>query len=181
MFIPRKAQVLIQYNTKRGYKPWRGCPRPHKKPTNNTFDALRLGRSSQFIVAWLLRFWDSENIKKYGKFMGITLLLLDEKIVSHHTARNHMKSKKANKSLISRWSPRPFQYERDYVPLSSMAWPKTSLITDDAQQGKIVCLIWSIDSHVTRSVSILGLSSGPLDLTEKSKWGNKAYFDAPGV
>ncbi|KAF3585182.1 hypothetical protein F2Q69_00031906 [Brassica cretica] len=46
---------------------------------------------------------------------------------------------------------------------------------------RIVCLIWSIDSHVTRSVSILGLSSGPLDLTEKSKWGNKAYFDAPGV
>ncbi|KAH0930709.1 hypothetical protein HID58_016436 [Brassica napus] len=98
------------------------------------FDALRLGRSSQFIVAWLLRFWDSENIKKYGKFMGITLLLFDEKIVSHHTARNYMKSKKANKSLISRWSPRPFQNERDYVPLSSMAWPKTSLITDDTQQ-----------------------------------------------
>lgn len=24
-----------------------------------------------------------------------------------------------------------------------------------------------------RSVSILGLSSGPLDLTEKNKWGNK--------
>ncbi|CAN7138142.1 unnamed protein product [Brassica rapa subsp. narinosa] len=46
-----------------------------------------------------------------------------------------MKSKKANKSLISRWSPRPFQNERDYVPLSSMAWPKTSLITDDTQQG----------------------------------------------
>ena len=37
MFIPRKAQVLIQYNTKRGYKPWRGCPRPHKKPTNNSY------------------------------------------------------------------------------------------------------------------------------------------------
>uniref|UniRef100_M4FIJ0 Uncharacterized protein n=2 Tax=Brassica TaxID=3705 RepID=M4FIJ0_BRACM len=100
------------------------------------FDALRLGRSSQFIVAWLLRLWDSENIKKYGKFMGITLLLFDEKTVSHHTARNYMKSKKANKSLISRWSPRPFQNERDYVPLSSMAWPKTSLITDDTQQGK---------------------------------------------
>lgn len=24
-----------------------------------------------------------------------------------------------------------------------------------------------------RSVSIVGLSSGPLDLTEKNKWGNK--------
>ncbi|CAF2114063.1 unnamed protein product [Brassica napus] len=59
-----------------------------------------------------------------------------EETVSHHTARNYMKSKKANKSLISRWSPRPFQNERDYVPLSSMAWPKTSLITDDTQQGK---------------------------------------------
>ncbi|CDY09770.1 BnaC09g43910D, partial [Brassica napus] len=117
------------------------------------------------------------SVSKYGKFMGITLLLFDEKIVSHHTARNYMKSKKANKSLISRWSPRPFQNERDYVPLSSMAWPKTSLITDDTQQGKIVCLIWSIDSHVTRSVSILGLSSGPLDLTEKNKWGNKVGIE----
>ncbi|KAH0922509.1 hypothetical protein HID58_022527, partial [Brassica napus] len=82
-------------------------------------------------------------------------------IVSHHTARNYMKSKKANKSLISRWSPRPFQNERDYVPLSSMAWPKTSLITDDTQQG---------------------LSSGPLDLTEKNKWGNKEkHQDLPVV
>ncbi|KAG5387967.1 hypothetical protein IGI04_029508 [Brassica rapa subsp. trilocularis] len=29
----------------------------------NAFDALRLGRSSQFVVARLLRFWDSENMK----------------------------------------------------------------------------------------------------------------------
>ncbi|KAF2536666.1 hypothetical protein F2Q68_00020163 [Brassica cretica] len=57
--------------------------------------------------------------------------------------------------------------ERDYVPLSFMAWPKTSLITDDTQQ----------DSHVTRSVSILGLRSGPLDLTEESKWGNKVGME----
>ncbi|WZZ22517.1 hypothetical protein YC2023_123904 [Brassica napus] len=42
--------------------------------------------------------------------------------------------------------------------------------------NRIVCLIWSIDSHVTRSVSILGLSSGPLDLTEKNKWGNKKLY-----
>ncbi|KAL0741468.1 hypothetical protein Bca4012_082981 [Brassica carinata] len=44
-----------------------------------TFDALRLGRSDQFIVGRLLRFWDSRNVKKQGEFMGITLLLLDEK------------------------------------------------------------------------------------------------------
>ncbi|CAN7138143.1 unnamed protein product [Brassica rapa subsp. narinosa] len=44
--------------------------------------------------------------------------------------------------------------------------------------NRIVCLIWSIDSHVTRSVSILGLSSGPLDLTEKSKWGNKVCHES---
>ncbi|CAG7883285.1 unnamed protein product [Brassica rapa] len=29
------------------------------------FDVLRLGRSAQFIVALLLRFWDSKNIKKH--------------------------------------------------------------------------------------------------------------------
>ncbi|KAJ4888351.1 hypothetical protein Rs2_28099 [Raphanus sativus] len=43
-----------------------------------SFDYLRLGRYSQFIVARLLRFWDSRNIKKQGEFMGITLLFLDE-------------------------------------------------------------------------------------------------------
>ncbi|KAL0771443.1 hypothetical protein Bca101_036594 [Brassica carinata] len=46
---------------------------------HSAFDALRLGRSAQFIVGCLLRFWDSKNIKKQGEFMGITLLLLDEK------------------------------------------------------------------------------------------------------
>ncbi|KAF3535363.1 hypothetical protein F2Q69_00021439 [Brassica cretica] len=46
---------------------------------HSAFDALRLGRSTQFIVGCLLRFWDSKNIKKQGEFMGITLLLLDEK------------------------------------------------------------------------------------------------------
>ncbi|ESQ46151.1 hypothetical protein EUTSA_v10000462mg, partial [Eutrema salsugineum] len=44
-----------------------------------TFDDLRLGRSSQEIVGRLLRFWDAKNIKKDGEFMGIVLLLLDEK------------------------------------------------------------------------------------------------------
>ncbi|CAN6858725.1 unnamed protein product [Brassica oleracea] len=37
-----------------------------------------------------------------------------------------------------------------------MAWPKTSLITDDTQQR---------------------LRSGPLDLTEESKWGNKVGME----
>ncbi|CAN6829004.1 unnamed protein product [Brassica oleracea] len=43
-----------------------------------SFDDLRLGRSAQFVVARLLRCWDSRNIKKQGEFMGITLLFLDE-------------------------------------------------------------------------------------------------------
>ncbi|KAF8099421.1 hypothetical protein N665_0244s0020 [Sinapis alba] len=43
------------------------------------FEALRLGRSTQFIVGRHLHFWDSKNIKKHGEFMGITLLLLDDK------------------------------------------------------------------------------------------------------
>ncbi|CAN8267640.1 unnamed protein product [Cochlearia groenlandica] len=42
---------------------------------------LKLGRSDQFIVCRLLRFWDSKNIKKQGEFMGITILLLDAKVV----------------------------------------------------------------------------------------------------
>ncbi|XP_048595665.1 uncharacterized protein LOC106354889 [Brassica napus] len=46
---------------------------------HSAFDGLRLGRSAQFVVGRLLRFWDSKNIKKQGEFMGITLLLLDEK------------------------------------------------------------------------------------------------------
>ncbi|KAF3500353.1 hypothetical protein F2Q69_00041676 [Brassica cretica] len=105
------------------------------------FPRRRSPLSSQFIVTRLLCFWNSKNIKKYGKFMGITLLLPYEKVVT--------------------------ETERDYVPLSFMAWPKTSLITDDTQQN----------SHVTRSVSILGLRSGPLDLTEESKWGNKVGME----
>ncbi|CAN8243423.1 unnamed protein product [Cochlearia groenlandica] len=43
------------------------------------FEALCLGRSDQTIVGRLLRYWDSKNIKKQCEFMGITLLLLDEK------------------------------------------------------------------------------------------------------
>ena len=48
-----------------------------------SFDDLRLGRSAQFVVARLLRFWDSRNIKKQGEFMGITLLFLDEQVLFH--------------------------------------------------------------------------------------------------
>jgi len=44
------------------------------------FDALRLGRFTQQVVGRLLRFWDARNIKKDGQFMGIVLLLLDEKV-----------------------------------------------------------------------------------------------------
>ncbi|KAG5410618.1 hypothetical protein IGI04_006937 [Brassica rapa subsp. trilocularis] len=43
------------------------------------FDALRVGRSAQIIVGRLLRFWYSMKIKMQGEFMGITLILLDEK------------------------------------------------------------------------------------------------------
>ncbi|CAA7015982.1 unnamed protein product [Microthlaspi erraticum] len=45
-----------------------------------TFDNLNLGRSSQQVVGRLLRFWDAKNVKKDGEFMGIVLLLLDEKL-----------------------------------------------------------------------------------------------------
>ena len=48
-----------------------------------SFDDLRLGRSAQFVVARLLRCWDSRNIKKQGEFMGITLLFLDEQVLFH--------------------------------------------------------------------------------------------------
>lgn len=36
-------------------------------PFRATFFKLRLGRSSQFIVGHLLRFWDSQSIKKNGE------------------------------------------------------------------------------------------------------------------
>uniref|UniRef100_A0A0D3CHX4 Replication factor A C-terminal domain-containing protein n=1 Tax=Brassica oleracea var. oleracea TaxID=109376 RepID=A0A0D3CHX4_BRAOL len=48
-----------------------------------SFDDLRLGRSAQFVVARLLRCWDSRNIKKQGEFLGITLLFLDEQVLFH--------------------------------------------------------------------------------------------------
>ncbi|CAH2052673.1 unnamed protein product, partial [Thlaspi arvense] len=44
-----------------------------------TFDDLR--RSTQQVIGRLLRFWDARNIKKNGEYMGIVLLLLDEKLI----------------------------------------------------------------------------------------------------
>lgn len=38
------------------------------------FDALRLGRSAQVIVAPLLRFWDSRNIKEQGELPCVSLM-----------------------------------------------------------------------------------------------------------
>ncbi|KAL0644650.1 hypothetical protein Bca4012_042940 [Brassica carinata] len=54
-----------------------------------SFDDLRLGRSAQFFVARLLRFWDSRNIKKQETSKGTcpywTKLLLDH-LYLHSTA-----------------------------------------------------------------------------------------------
>uniref|UniRef100_A0A0D3BFX8 DUF223 domain-containing protein n=1 Tax=Brassica oleracea var. oleracea TaxID=109376 RepID=A0A0D3BFX8_BRAOL len=49
---------------------------------HSTFESLRLGHSSQSIASGLLCFWDSLNFKKDMKFMGITVLFLDEKVNS---------------------------------------------------------------------------------------------------
>ncbi|KAL0729992.1 hypothetical protein Bca4012_026085 [Brassica carinata] len=40
---------------------------------HSTFESLRLGRSSQSIIAGLLRFWDSLNFKKDNEFIGSDL------------------------------------------------------------------------------------------------------------
>ncbi|KAL0733518.1 hypothetical protein Bca4012_009728 [Brassica carinata] len=53
----------------------------HKDVFRRCRHCLRLDRSAQFVVARLLSFWDSRNIKKQGEFMGITLLFLDEQIL----------------------------------------------------------------------------------------------------
>ena len=44
----------------------------------STFDSLGLRRTGQYVVGSLICFWNSQNTKKNGEFMGITLLLLDE-------------------------------------------------------------------------------------------------------
>ncbi|CAN8242671.1 unnamed protein product [Cochlearia groenlandica] len=48
-------------------------------PAYSTFGDLQLGRSSQEIVCRLIRLWTTKNIKKDGEFMGLVMLLLDEK------------------------------------------------------------------------------------------------------
>ncbi|CAN8277852.1 unnamed protein product [Cochlearia groenlandica] len=47
---------------------------------HTAIESLRPGRSDQSIVGRLLCLWDSKNVKKQGEFMGITLLLLGEKV-----------------------------------------------------------------------------------------------------
>ncbi|KAF2553292.1 hypothetical protein F2Q68_00034112 [Brassica cretica] len=47
---------------------------------HSTFESLLLGRSSQSIASGFLRFWDSLNFKKDKEFVGITVLILDEKV-----------------------------------------------------------------------------------------------------
>ncbi|KAF2533969.1 hypothetical protein F2Q70_00032009 [Brassica cretica] len=57
----------------------------------STFDSLGLRRTGQYVVGSLICFWNSQNTKKNGEFMGITLLLLDELPDSSepdHLARN---------------------------------------------------------------------------------------------
>ncbi|CAN7027935.1 unnamed protein product [Brassica oleracea var. botrytis] len=52
-----------------------------------SFDDLRLGRSAQFFVARLLRFWDSRNIKKQGEFSFDTIIILSsDHLYLHSTA-----------------------------------------------------------------------------------------------
>ncbi|KAF3601045.1 hypothetical protein F2Q69_00033705 [Brassica cretica] len=56
-------------------------PNRHPGVCHSTFESLRLGRSSQSIASGFLHFWDSLNFKKDMDFVGITVLLHDEKIL----------------------------------------------------------------------------------------------------
>ncbi|KAL0674337.1 hypothetical protein Bca4012_002318 [Brassica carinata] len=56
---------------------------------HSTFNSLRLGRTSQFVVGRLIRFWDSRNIKKNGEFIGITIFLLDELFIPANRASHY--------------------------------------------------------------------------------------------
>ncbi|KAF3556031.1 hypothetical protein F2Q69_00016189 [Brassica cretica] len=49
---------------------------------HSTFECLHLGRSSQSIASGFLHFWDFLNFKKDMEFVGITVLLHDEKVNS---------------------------------------------------------------------------------------------------
>uniref|UniRef100_A0A0D3BV26 Uncharacterized protein n=1 Tax=Brassica oleracea var. oleracea TaxID=109376 RepID=A0A0D3BV26_BRAOL len=52
---------------------------------HSTFESLCLGRSSQSIASGFLRFWDILNFKKDREFVGITVLFLNEKILTKKT------------------------------------------------------------------------------------------------
>uniref|UniRef100_A0A0D3EDI5 Uncharacterized protein n=1 Tax=Brassica oleracea var. oleracea TaxID=109376 RepID=A0A0D3EDI5_BRAOL len=54
-------------------------PVPQTGVRHSTFESFRLGRSSQSIASGFLRFWNSLNFKKDREFVGIAVLLLDEK------------------------------------------------------------------------------------------------------
>ncbi|XP_010468659.1 PREDICTED: beta-galactosidase 13-like [Camelina sativa] len=206
----------------------------------------------------------AENIKFKGKEYVIpprsisilpdckTVVYNTAEIVSHHTARNYMKSKKANKNFDFKVFTEtvPSKIKGDsYVPVelygltkdeTDYGWYTTSFKIDDSdlsknKGGKPTLRIASLghalhvwlngeylgnghgsheeksfvfqkpvslkegENHLSmlgvltgfpdsgsymehrytgpRSVSILGLSSGPLDLTEQNKWGNKVGME----
>uniref|UniRef100_A0A0D3DMB1 DUF223 domain-containing protein n=1 Tax=Brassica oleracea var. oleracea TaxID=109376 RepID=A0A0D3DMB1_BRAOL len=54
----------------------------HSGVRHSTFESLRLSRSSKSIASGFLCFWDSLDFKKDMKFVGITVLFLDENVNS---------------------------------------------------------------------------------------------------
>ncbi|KAF3573689.1 hypothetical protein F2Q69_00058152 [Brassica cretica] len=48
--------------------------------SSSTFDDLCLGLTSQVVVGWILRFWDSRNLKKNVEFVGVKPRLMESKI-----------------------------------------------------------------------------------------------------
>ncbi|KAH0857280.1 hypothetical protein HID58_085541 [Brassica napus] len=64
---------------------------------HSTFESLRLGLST----SGFLRFWDSLNFKKDRKFVGITVLFLDEKN-SPFQAEQQMEANFSGSSSTSR-------------------------------------------------------------------------------
>ncbi|WZZ74860.1 hypothetical protein YC2023_086230 [Brassica napus] len=56
---------------------------------HSTFESLRLGRSCHSIASGFLQFWDSLNFKKDRDFVGITVLFLDENVLSMYKITDH--------------------------------------------------------------------------------------------